>query len=646
MFDLFKHLKKPSSTPASSHPQASETPHTKQISLDASHPVEATVGSPEKRVLEALYRMVYPLLQTQEKVSVVVAFSGGLDSSVLLHGLKALQEGVTYAKSPALQEAYRALNFPEHGIKGLHVVAAWCDHGWRGSPAPEFPRIHKTCTQGRIPLMVLPLDKTLPRTETKARSARYEALIRLTHQLQSDILMTAHHRRDQAETIMLRLLRGTGLFGLQGIQALRPMRNEEGLQVTLGRPLLAIDKEDLVHYQHSEGIYFFEDPSNQDTQHPRNWVRHKLLPFIQSEYPEIEHHLLRLTDHVKEDMTWLEELLHLHYVQLEQQSLKQLQHPKHTHLLSQLQATSSHPYLCLSLLTPLSQGLQKRLLQCWLSTYYAGEQPPLAEMEKLVRFLASYDTATNHPKYQLLSAKQASSASGTTPLYVRVLGDTLSVTSVCPSTSKTKVIIPDPAYCLPVSVPGTFFHETLKKNLIIRDISNNERKRFSVQTLKSKGFEVMVNLEWWMDIAKELPDHETHPWALTLRPRRTGDRFMPLGMPTTVSLKRYLINQKIPAHLRDTLPLLVAGDDQVLWIPGVALSDACRVDDKPTHVLKIIHADAPIPTHKKVRYQTLAELDASQNTLESESEESPMKRLPSLEDDLSEVEEDLLEKFS
>jgi tRNA(Ile)-lysidine synthetase-like protein len=262
-------------------------------------------------------------------------------------------------------------------------------------------------------------------------------------------------------------------------------------------------------------------------------------------------------------------------------------------------------------------GLQKRLLQQWLQPFYPEEAPPtLVEMSQLTEFLAKYDTSKHEAKYKHLpkaryhASIEGASQETSNPIYLRVCRDSISLTTECPKRHRTKIITPQSELCLSVTVPGTFFHAGLKKNLVIRDISNNERKRFTNQGLQSRGFEVMVNLDWWMDIAKQLSEGEAHPWALTLRPRQTGDRFMPLGMPTTVSLKRYLINHKVPVHLRDTLPLLVAGDNQVLWIPGIGISDACRVEEKPTHVLKIVHAEAPIPTHKKVRYQTLAELEA------------------------------------
>lgn len=186
----------------------------------------------------------------------LVAFSGGGDSSVLLHAL---------AQSHAARE---------RGLHALHV-----DHGlqrdsarWAGHCAEAARALGVALTVVRVHV-----DGS-GGIEAAARNARYAALGAALQP--GAILLTAHHADDQAETVLLRLMRGSGAVGLAAMRELRPFA--AGL---LGRPLLGIARAELLTYARANGIASVEDPSNRDTARERNFVRHEVLPLLRSRWP-------------------------------------------------------------------------------------------------------------------------------------------------------------------------------------------------------------------------------------------------------------------------------------------------------------------------------------------------------------------------
>ncbi len=201
----------------------------------------------------------------------VVAFSGGLDSTVLLHALSGLEtdaEIVAIHVDHALQED----------------SAAWEHHcrQFAASLGIEFRsiRVRVQLESGKGP-------------EASAREVRYSAL--LSRLAPGDWLLSAHHREDQAETLLLNLIRGSGPAGVAGIGDIR--RFGPGW---LARPLLNIDREALRDYADRTGLRWIEDPSNKDRRFDRNFLRHEVLPRLQSRWPDIAARLQRSAGHAGE----------------------------------------------------------------------------------------------------------------------------------------------------------------------------------------------------------------------------------------------------------------------------------------------------------------------------------------------------------
>jgi tRNA(Ile)-lysidine synthase len=216
-----------------------------------------------------------------------IAFSGGLDSTVLLHLLASL------AKSESLPPLSAV-----HIHHGLQAVAdAWPQH------------CQSVCDALGVPLLVERV-KVQPGAslERAARDARYAVFSSLTQA--NDVLLTGQHRDDQAETLMFRLLRGAGVRGLSAMPAQRSVG-----QGTLVRPLLDISRAELEAYAQAHQLNWIEDPSNQDRQFSRNYLRHQVMPLLTGRWPQAQASMARSAAHLREAQGLLDELAQMDLAQ-------------------------------------------------------------------------------------------------------------------------------------------------------------------------------------------------------------------------------------------------------------------------------------------------------------------------------------------
>ncbi len=196
----------------------------------------------------------------------LVGFSGGLDSTVLLHLLH--NHVCKMRVAPTLV--------------ALHV-----NHGMQSDAAQWQAHCHRTCDDMGVPFVaetVVVAATASP--EAAARDARYRAFSR--HLAPGDALFLAHHRDDQVETLFMRLLRGSGPSGLAGMPRMRPLGAG-----TLFRPLLELTRESLHAYGERAELRWLDDPSNNDNQLDRNFIRNQVLPLVASRWPGYRQTLAR-----------------------------------------------------------------------------------------------------------------------------------------------------------------------------------------------------------------------------------------------------------------------------------------------------------------------------------------------------------------
>ena len=210
---------------------------------------------------------------------VLVAVSGGLDSVVLLDLL------------------HRST------IPGSELVVAHADHGIHPDSASVAARVAAFATGLGLRCEIGRLALGAGAGETSAREARYAWLRALRDQVGAAVIFTAHHADDQAETVLMRALEGSGPGGLSGM---RPVSG------TLVRPLLRFRRVELARYARERGLPVWVDPANSDPVHLRSWIRCDLLPSIRTRLPDVDARLRRLGSHAAGDReAWSHVIDHL-----------------------------------------------------------------------------------------------------------------------------------------------------------------------------------------------------------------------------------------------------------------------------------------------------------------------------------------------
>lgn len=221
--------------------------------------------------------------QWQQSSRILLAISGGLDSRVLLDLILKINQTLAQPKQ---------------------IMLAHFNHRLRQEADQDAAFVRDLAQELGLPYFIKAWDQPAERNiEAQARQARYTFFADIIKQEEIDSLMTGHHLNDLAETVLMRLTRGTSLRGLGGIQAnyVRHLTTSDHtmVQVQIMRPLLTVKKESLYHYAQQEDLIYLEDPSNYDDRYFRNRMRHQILPLLIQENPNFLENVLALQDQVQ-----------------------------------------------------------------------------------------------------------------------------------------------------------------------------------------------------------------------------------------------------------------------------------------------------------------------------------------------------------
>ncbi|WP_159888028.1 tRNA lysidine(34) synthetase TilS [Paenibacillus puerhi] len=431
---------------------------------------------------------------------VVVAVSGGPDSVALLHLLFALSASW-----------------------GWTLTAAHVDHGYRGEEsAEEAAFVERLAQQLGVGFRLRKLDMPgyLARyggnSQAAARARRYEFLLETAREADARRVALAHHADDQAETVLMRILRGTGLTGLTGI----PLKRMEQ-ETELVRPLLRIYKAELIQYCRDLSLEYRIDSSNLDTKYFRNQIRLDVLPYLSRYQERLPESLNRLAEMAGAE----DDLL---------QSLTQELLDEHVAVASGEISWSA------SWFATLHVALQRRLIKLILS--YLALEPECADYQRIEQIRsAAVRTQGANLRLQLDSSLMLSRE------YDRVMLHTM--------------VLPPVPYTYEVSEGQT--------ELAITETGVWMR----LYWLERENL-VPVCPEGAMSEVFDVVDMS---FPLVIRSRLPGDRMSVYGLNGSKKVKDMFIDAKVPARLRERIPIITDSQGRILWLPGVRRSSHAMV---------------------------------------------------------------------
>lgn len=437
---------------------------------------------------------------------IVVAVSGGADSTALLHAL---------ARSAAIATAR---------LRAVHV-----DHGLRdaASRAEDLARVMALALSIGVPLTVervevAPRGDGAPGSENAARVARYRALGHAARTVGAATIALGHHGDDQVETILLHLLRGSGAAGLRGMRPLHAMSpgvNGGAAGALLWRPLLGARHAELVRYCVEHQLVYGHDSTNDDRRYTRNRLRHTVVPVLEPATPGATNSLSRAANILGVEDEYLEQLTERAWSQI---------------------VSSRADYTALNR-APLREehlAIQRRLVRrAWRHAAGASDGLPWQHTEAMLALLVGPQSGgrLDLPHGQQLIVNRTAGYLGPRATLVGALRGSFSA----PLVPREWAVELDPSRATVVDLPEGPY-------------------RLAVRPGEAAGDE---------PLALELSLPHGGSQALVLRTRRAGDVVhLPHGRQR--SLQNWFVDRHVPAYLRNELVLLAQGN-AIFWIAGV-----------------------------------------------------------------------------
>jgi len=487
------------------------------VDLDMSIQVLLIMQQIEKKILRTVRETVAAHGMFRAGDSVLAAVSGGPDSVTLVHVLLAL------ADDYALRLGIAHLNH------GLRKEAADSDADF---VADFARRLNLACYLEKKDVLALQRSRRLS-WEEAARQVRYEFYERIAARHGFNKIALGHHGNDNAEQVLMNLLRGSGPLGLSGIL---PVRENK-----IVRPLINLKREDIIAYIDEKKLCYVTDASNADLSYRRNRIRHQLIPELEKTYnPRIVDTLNRLAAILRDEEQWMEDSLA----------------PAFNRCIS---AKGSETItLDLDAFGKLAGAVQRRILRKAIFTV----KKDLRRIS-LPHIDAVLSLAKNGPVDGRLNL----------PDRIRVQRDSAAL--IITNVSKERFRRDDrserlqpAAFQYSISGPGLVHIKEVNASIKLTEIKAGELPDFETAGRFLAFF-----------------DRDRVRFPLVIRGIQPGDRFSPLGIAGTQTVKKYFTNQKIPIDQRRQCSLLLSGG-RIIWLIGHRIDNSVKVGAHTRRILK------------------------------------------------------------
>ncbi|MFC2042855.1 tRNA lysidine(34) synthetase TilS [Chloroflexota bacterium] len=419
-----------------------------------------------------------------------------------------------------------------------NIIVAHFDHCMRSESRAEAQVVRKTAEDMGIPFLLGQKDVVRYAEthrlslEEASRVARYDFIFHQAERLGVDAVAIGHNADDQVETVLMHLLRGSGLSGLRGM-SYRSLPNPWSKDIPLIRPLLDIWREEIEAYIESHELRPSIDFSNLDTQYYRNRLRHELIPHLESYNPRLRHLIFRMADVLQEDYDVVESLVDTGW----QKCL--------------LESGSEYVAFDLNLIQNQPLALQRHILRRGINHLRPGLRD--VDFNTIARAIGVLDTPPRSGQIDLISG-----------LRLLIEDDRLYIIyheAALPSHNWPQL---DIDVELVLNVPDVLkFNQGWRLSAELTE--NGQRTRRKAIT-NNDPFQA------WIDFTHlQLP--------LLVRTRRPGDRIKPLGMDAgSLKLSDLMVNLKLPRRVRNKWPVVTSASE-IIWVPGMRLAHKCRLTE-------------------------------------------------------------------
>ncbi len=422
-----------------------------------------------------------------------------------------------------------------------NLIAVHINHQLR--PESKFEEIYlkNYCQENKIKFISEKIDLGNTGIEANARALRYSVLKRIAQENSADKIITAHHKNDQAETIFLHLSRGSGSKGLEGILEKSYLDSFE-----LYRPFINISKKEIIQYGIDNQIPYLNDLSNSENRYTRNIVRNTIFPTIEENFPEFQDKLVQTSNFIQQENNFVNNIINniiIKWVQVDRDLIS----------------------FDSRIFTDLNQLLEKEHLD------YFDNQSKDFLLKELVRSSISKigllkDFTESHVKNIISFFKTNESGSLDLP-------------------NNLKAIIASGQYIIGSSdLYGKQFGYYPLEDINVKDrVYYFVKEGISLSVKKGilKDFSIPSKKEKRLLIPEKIIKNQ-----LIVRAKLEGDRINLTGMKNPKKLSRFFIDRKVPAFLRENIPI-VADTNQILWIPNFYLNPKIKLDNPNEEVLEL-----------------------------------------------------------